>query len=183
MRDKEFKNSTDSIRNMLNFQFDISWQLLENHLTGLEDEECHWRPDSKGLQVVKKSGIWKSDWPDTETYDIGPANIAWITWHIIFWWSMALDFSFGEGTLTREDIQWPGTMAAVRERCLELRDKWKTCVAKLPDEEFTSCNRSKWPFQDRPFYDIASWLNLELMKNACEIGYCRFLYASKKHVD
>lgn len=28
MKDKEVKGSTDCIRKMLNFQFDISWQLL-----------------------------------------------------------------------------------------------------------------------------------------------------------
>jgi hypothetical protein len=31
--------------------------------------------------------------------------------------------------------------------------------------------------QDRPFSDIVGWLNVELMKNAAEIGYARFLYA------
>ena len=74
-------------------------------------------------------------------------------------------------------------MAAVRERCIKLIDQWKACVAELSDDEFISCERTRWPFQHRPFYEVVAWLNLELMKNASEIGYCRFLYASKKHVD
>lgn len=181
MKDKVASKSTDSVRSTLNFQFNISWQLLEIHLDNLEDEECHWRPSSRGLQVVNKSGIWRSDWPDNENYDIGPANIAWLTWHIIFWWSMVLDFSFGDGTLTCEDIHWPGSMATVRERIIQLRDKWKTALTELPEDEFISSERTRWPFKDKPFHEVAAWLNLELMKNAAEIGYCRFLYASKKH--
>ncbi len=153
---------------------------LEIHLTGLKDEECLWRPGSRGLHVFKESGIWRADWPDSEAYNIGPASIAWLTWHIIFWWSMVIDFSFGNGTLTREDVLWPGNMIAVKERIFNLRDEWRTAVAALSINELISCERTRWPFKDKPFYELAAWLNLELMKNAAEIGYCRFLYASQK---
>jgi hypothetical protein len=181
MKDMNVINSTDTIRNTLNFQFDIAWQLLEYHLNGLEDEECLWKPSTKGLHVANESGIWHADWPETEGYEIGPPNIAWTTWHIIFWWSMTLDYSFGNGTLKRENVQWPGTMEAVKERITELRDQWKTAVAELSDDEFLACERTKWPFEGKPFYEVAAWLNVELMKNASEIGYCRFLYGSQKH--
>jgi hypothetical protein len=36
------------------------------------------------------------------------------------------------------------------------------------------------PDTTRPFRDVAAWLNLELMKNAAEIGYARFLYAARE---
>jgi len=67
-----------------------------------------------------------------------PPSVAWLTWHITYWWSMVLDHSF---------------------------------------EEFLSSERTRWPFVERPFHELAAWLNVELMKNAAEIGYCRFLYA------
>lgn len=180
MTDKEMQNSATSIRDVLNFQFDVSWQLLEIHLTDLEEEECLWRPASRGLHVFNKSGIWVEDWPDTEAYDIGPPSIAWLTWHIIFWWSMVFDYSFGNGTLKREDLHWPGNMNAVREKMIKLRDEWRTALAKLSEEELLSCQRTKWPFEGRSFYELVAWLNVELMKNAAEIGYCRFLYGSRK---
>jgi hypothetical protein len=103
------QNSTGNIYSTIKFQFDISWSLLEIHLNGLDDEICLWRPCSKGLYVAKKSAQWYPDWPDSVGYGIGPPNIAWLTWHIIFWWSMVLDHSFSEGTLKRECIYWPGT--------------------------------------------------------------------------
>lgn len=37
--------------------------------------------------------------------------------------------------------------------------------------------RTRWPFRDRPFGDVVAWVNVELTKNAAEIGYARFLYA------
>ncbi|ABR48061.1 conserved hypothetical protein [Alkaliphilus metalliredigens QYMF] len=181
MSDDNSQNSIDSLHNAFNFQLDISWQMLQIHLKGLGDEECLWRPSSKGLHVVNELGIWKADWPDSEDYDIGPSSIAWITWHIIFWWSMVFDYSFGNGTLTREDIHWPGDMIVVREKIKQLYDDWKNRLAMVSDEEFLSCEKTKWPFEERPLYELAAWLNLELMKNASEIGYCRFLYASRKY--
>jgi hypothetical protein len=41
-----------------------------------------------------------------------------------------------------------------------------------------SDQRTRWPFQDRPFGDVIAWVNVELTKNAAEIGYARFLYAA-----
>lgn len=176
---KKTQNSTDPIRDALKFQFDIAWQLLEYHLNGLEDEESLWKPSEKGLHVTEEDGIWRADWPDTESYDIGPSSIAWLTWHITYWWSMVFDYSFGNGSLTREDVHWPGSMAAVRERIGRLRDDWTAVLETMPDEELLSGGKTKWPFDGRPFCELAAWLNLELMKNAAEIGCGRFLYASR----
>ncbi len=181
MNDKEMKIAANSLRDTLNFQFDISWKMMEIHLNSLvDDEELLWRPTTRGLHVVNRLGVWYADWPDTETYDIGPPSIAWLTWHIIFWWSMVFDYSFGSGILNQENIHWPGNTAAVKEKIAQLHDEWKTMLTTLSDEELLSCERTKWPFEDKPFYKLAAWLNLELMKNAAEIGYCRFLYTTQE---
>lgn len=180
MTDKNIESSKDNLRNVLQFQFDISWQMLEIHISNLEDEECLWRPAPRGLHVFSKSGVWQADWPETEAYDIGPSSIAWLTWHITFWWSMVFDYSFGSGSLTREDVHWPGSVKNFKEKIIDYRDQWKNVLSTMSQEELLSSKRTKWPFTDRPFYELAGWLNLELMKNASEIGYCRFLYASRK---
>lgn len=180
MSNNSTENSIENLRNTLNFQFDICWQMLEYHLGDLKDDECLWRPSSKGLHVNNEFGVWKADWPENEDYDMGPSSIAWITWHIIFWWSMVLDYSFGEGTLTQEDIHWPGNMTDVREKIKKLHDDWKNILNTLSEDELLSCEKTRWPFEERPMYELAAWLNLELMKNASEIGCGRFLYASRK---
>jgi DinB superfamily len=122
-------------------------------------------------------GRWRADWPEREDYDIGPPSIAWLTWHVGFWWSMALDHSFGPATLAREDVAWPGSADGVREWLGGLHDRWRAALESLSDDELRSVERTRWPFRARPLGDVAAWVNVELTKNAAEIGYARFLHA------
>jgi hypothetical protein len=168
---------TDEARYLLQ-QFEIAWKLTEYHLNELTMKECLWRPAGRGLHVYAVGdGTWRADWPDRETYDIGPPSIAWTTWHIGFWWSMVLNHSFGDGALSREEIRWPGDVAAVLEWLNELRQQWRATIHELTDADLRSADRTRWPFTDRPFGDVVAWANIELTKNAAEIGYARFLYA------
>ncbi|GGG10627.1 hypothetical protein GCM10010912_63810 [Paenibacillus albidus] len=92
---------------------------------------------------------------------------------------MVLDYSFGSGTLNREDVICLGNIQETRGELYELRSEWESALSTLLDDEYLDSNRTKWPFAEKPFYELAAWLNLELMKNAAEFGYCRFLYASR----
>lgn len=167
-------------RRYLSRQFETAWKLTSFHLDGLTTEECLWRPAPRGLHVHRNpAGEWRADWPDREDYDIGPASIAWTTWHIAFWWSMVLDHSFGGGTLAREGVQWPGSADEVRKRLGQLNERWSAVLAQVTDADLRSTQRTHWPFQDRPFGDVVAWVNIELTKNASEIGYARFLYAAR----
>ena len=158
-------------------QFEIAWALTSYHLDGLTTEECLWRPADQGLHVRLAEGKWRADWPEHEGYDLGPPSVAWVTWHICFWWSMVLDHSFGAGTLAREDVAWPGDADGVREWIGALKERWIELIEPLTDEELRSAERTRWPMQDRPFGDVVAWANVELTKNAAELGYARFLYA------
>jgi hypothetical protein len=168
----------EEARDFLVRQFDMSWKLAAYHLDGLTTAECLWRPAPKGPHVRQlDDGRWQADWPDNESYDAGPPSIAWITWHIGFWWSMALDHSFGGGTLARETVMWPGDAHELRAWILGLRDQWRAELERISDEELRSTRRTAWPYKDRQFGDVVAWLNIELTKNAAEIGFARFLYA------
>ena len=159
-------------------QLDTAWRLATYHLDGLSTEECLWRPAPVGLHVRPVAdGTWAADWPDQEGYAIGPPSIAWITWHIDFWWSMVVSHSFGDGSLSREDVRWPGSADDVRSRISQLHDEWRAALGMLSGEDLESTERTRWPFQHRPFADVVAWVNIELTKNAAEIGYARFLYA------
>lgn len=162
-------------------QLDLAWQLTEYHLTSLTTEECLWRPGLRGLHVVRDaSGRWRGEWPDSEGYELGPSSIAWTTWHIGFWWSMALNHCFGDATLAPDQVYWPGDADGVREWLAKLRTRWLAEVSGLTDNEMQETSRSRWPIQDRPFSDVVAWVNIELMKNASELGYARFLYAVRE---
>lgn len=168
----------DEARDYLLRQLETVWKLTSHHLDGLTTEECLWRPGRAGLHVHHAAdGTWRADWPTHEGYDLGPPSVAWVTWHIGFWWSMALDHSFGEGTLTRETVLWPGSADAVRVEIGRLEGEWRTRLERLTAADLRSTERTRWPLRDRPFGDVVAWVNVELTKNAAEIGYARFLYA------
>lgn len=170
---------------VLDRQFDTAWALLQYHLDGLTTEECLWRPRDVGPHVWQRpdgpaiAKTWIADWPEREAYAAGPPSIAWITWHIGFWWSMVLDHSFGPAKLTKEEIFWPGDADGVRAWFERLQQEWRTALKPLTSADLASSERTRWPIRDRPFADVIAWLNVELMKNAAEIGYARFLYATR----
>lgn len=167
----------DEIRGVLLRQFETAWELTKYHLEGLTTEECLWRPASRGLHVHRTpEGLWRAEWPEHEGYDLGPPSIAWVTWHLGFWWSMVIDHSFGEATLTREDVLWPGDADGVRAWLGRLQGEWRGALEKLSDDDLRSDQRTRWPLQGRPFADIVAWATVELTKNAAEIGYARFLH-------
>jgi hypothetical protein len=111
---------------------------------------------------------------------MGPSGIDWIMWHVIYWWSTALDYSFEKGTLNKEDITWPGSMEKAKETIKLLHDIWVSKLNDLSDSDYQSTRFAKWPLVDKNFTDIALWLNGELMKNAAEIGYGRFYMHREK---
>lgn len=170
--------TADEARGYLIRQFDTAWKLTAFHLNGLATEECLWRPALQGPHVHQDAdGAWRADWPTHEGYDLGPPSIAWLTWHLGFWWSMVLNHSFGDGTLSRETIRWPGDSGGAGEWIGRLQREWRGKLEQLTEEDLRSTQRTRWPFQQRPFGDVVAWVNVELTKNAAEIGYARFLYA------
>jgi hypothetical protein len=172
---------TDFSRDYLMRQLDTAWKLATYHLDGLTTEECMWRPSAVGLHVRQAAdATWIADWPEREAYDIGPPSIAWITWHICYWWSMAVNHSFGDARLSREDVRWPGSAGDVRATISRLHDEWHAGVSMMEADGLRSSERTRWPFQNRPFGDVVAWVNIELTKNAAEIGYARFLYAVRE---
>ena len=90
---------------------------------------------------------------------------------------MVLNHSFGDGTLVRESVPWPGDANDVRKELTRLKGEWQAVLERLTADDLQSTERTRWPFRDRPFGDVVAWVNIELMKNAAEIGYARFLYA------
>ncbi len=161
-------------------QFEISWQLFQYHLKDLTTDECLWRPRPTGVYpTLLAGGRWKADFPATEDYDAGPTNIAWLLWHIEYWWSMTLDHNFGDQRFSKDNFPWYPDIGKNKESIKRLKENWLDILAKLTEEELVSARVSHWPLTDLPYIEIVGWLNLELMKNAAEIGYIRFLYASQ----
>jgi hypothetical protein len=161
-------------------QFDTALTLARYHLDTLEDAHCVWRPTERGPHVRHQPGHWFADWPEDESYGAGSPSIGWLCWHILYWWSMALDHNFGDGTLDRHDVVWPGSADGFRAQFDRLAGAWQAVLHDLQRTPSLAQEAAKWPFAGRSRADIVAWVNLELVKNAAEIGILRFVYASEK---
>ena len=92
---------------------------------------------------------------------------------------MVLDPSLGPAKLTTGEIFWPGGADGVRAWFERLQREWRTALKTLTPADLASNERTCWPMRDRPFADVIAWVSVELTKNAAEIGYARFLYATR----
>ena len=159
-------------------QFDIAWSLATYHLNGLTTEECLWAPAKRSIRLHQsEAGIWVADWPSEETYNIGPASIGWTTWHMLFWWTNAVRSFNQEPPLGQQDIIWPGSAERARQEIEKLHRQWRELLLAKDDQELSLIQRNSWPIPESSGYRIVAWLNLELMKNAAELGAMRFAYA------
>ncbi|NJN35880.1 MAG: DinB family protein [Nitrospiraceae bacterium] len=164
------------VRDLLLSQFDLALALAAYHLDGLSTEECLWRPASRGLHVeLNAMGLWRAEWPDTEGYDLGPPSIAWTTWHIVFWWRTVFHGLDGAAVPDPQTVDLPGTADGVRSEIKGLSERWRTV---LRTEDLDVPRLGSWPLPEAPLARTAGWLNVELAKNAAEIGLVRFLHGA-----
>ncbi|WP_020580394.1 DinB family protein [Actinopolymorpha alba] len=164
---------------LLRWQLDVAWSLLELHLADLDDAEILWEPAPTCWTVRPRAdGRWVADWmaPDAEPEPEPAPSIAWLTWHIGFWWTLTYERSFGVREVRRDEVFWPGSTDATVEWLRACKDRWSGALTHLDDADLQSTARSGWFLRGtRPFGFVVAWVNSELMKNAAEIGLLRNL--------
>ncbi|TDD40712.1 DinB family protein [Nonomuraea terrae] len=167
----------------LRWQLDVSWSLLSLHLKQVTDEEALWEPASNCWSVRRRpDGTWAADWAVPEPEPIPALSIGWVMWHIGFWWSHAHTQCFGKPDAALDWSQaaaltpWPGDVASAVSWLNECHDQWTTALNSLSETDLDSTGRTGW-FADGslPLGHVLAWANLELMKNAAEIGAVRHL--------
>lgn len=161
-------------------QFDLAWALADLHLSALTDDDWFWEP-SEVVWTLHKDGAgrWSPDWADTEPDPIPVPTIGWISWHIIYWWSAALDQLAGRPPRPHTEIVWPGTAETIPE-IRSLHARWHELLATLTPADLAAPSAFPWgPEADRSVADTLLWLNVELTKNASEIGMLRMLRATR----
>ncbi|MCP9623389.1 DinB family protein [Nocardia otitidiscaviarum] len=170
---------SESRRDLLCWQFDLTWELFDYHLQRLRPDDHCWEPAPLCWTVRRDAaGEWIPDWADTEPDPIPVPTIAWLTWHIGWWWSTALDHAHGRTPRERSEITWPGPAAAV-EWLRGLRSDWAELLDRADAADLDA--PARFPWADDPEKTLAhtiAWVNAELMKNAAEIGQLRLLRAA-----
>ncbi|WP_020672227.1 DinB family protein [Amycolatopsis nigrescens] len=166
-----------SRRDLLRWQFDLTWSLFEVHLEQLKPEDFGWEPAAHCWAVRRDAdGAWTPDWADTEPEPIPVPTIGWVGWHLGWWWTVTLDHAQGRKPRHRTEIAWPGDGQAAIDWLRGLRLEWLAVLDRLTDTELDATAPFPWP--DSPELTVAhmaGWVNAELMKNAAEIGQLRLL--------
>ncbi|UUV29641.1 DinB family protein [Amycolatopsis roodepoortensis] len=157
------------------WQFDLTWSLFDYHLADLEPADFRWEPSAL-CWTIRPDGT--PDWADTEPDPIPVPTIAWLTWHIGWWWSVALDHANGRAPRERAEITWPGEESTV-EWLRGLREEWLAVLDRLTDTDLDAPSAYPWG-EDAglTFAHTVAWVNSELMKNVAEIGQLRLLRRS-----
>ena len=170
----------------LRWQLDVSWSLLAMHLGQVTDEEALWEPASNCWNVRQKpDGTWAADWVVPEPEPAPVPTIAWVMWHIGLWWDQAYAQCFGEPGASAKEFDWseaaastpwPGDVASAVKQINECHDRWSRALGSLTEEDLNSTERTRW-FADGSLSlgHVLAWANVELMKNAAEIGALRLL--------
>ncbi|WAE75759.1 DinB family protein [Streptomonospora nanhaiensis] len=167
-------------RELLRWQFDLTWSLFEYHLERLEPGDFLWEPGPLCWTVRRgEDGVWTPDWADTEPDPVPVPTVAWVTWHIGWWWSVTLDHLRGRTPRDREDVVWPGADEAVTW-LRGLRTEWLEALDGLGTEDLDAPAPFPWPpGSGLTVAHTVAWVNAELMKNAAEIGQLRMLRATR----
>ncbi|CAL9493651.1 DinB family protein [Streptomyces pilosus] len=172
--------STTPRTELLRRQFDLTWSLFEYHLERLEPEDFLWEPGPLCWTVRRApDGTWVPDWADTEPDPVPVPTVAWLTWHIGWWWSVTLDHARGHRPRERTEITWPGEGRVTVEWLRGLRRDWLALLDGLTDTGLDA--PASFPSPDDPAHTRAhmlAWVNAELMKNVAEIGQLRLLRAA-----
>jgi hypothetical protein len=138
---------------VLQSQLERTWSLVELVLEGLTDQECLWTPSESSYTVRRSSpdGVRVADWCEPEPWPAPPTSLGWLLWHTTWWWSMVINYSFGDATLQRCDVVWPGaaeSLPVIRQ----LHDQWAELTGALGEEDLPRNSRTRWPYTDgRPF--------------------------------
>ncbi len=160
-------------------QFDLAWALTDLHLSALSDDDFLWEPTGLVWTMrMDDTGRWCPDWAETEPEPIPVPTIGWISWHIVFWWSSALDAVTGRPLRPPAEIAWPGPADAV-PAIRALHAQWREVLARLSPADLDAPCAFPWgPDAQRTVADMVLWLNIELAKNGSEIGLLRMMRAT-----
>ncbi len=165
---------------VLRRQFNLTWSLLEWHLGRLDSEDFLWEPGQHCWTVREGAyGQWWPDFAETEPEPVPVPTIAWITWHIDWWWTVTIDHVQGRTPRDRTEILWAGTGQAAVDRLRSLRAEWLAILDGLNTDDLDAA--APFPWRDDPertLADTLAWVTAELMKNTAELGQLRLLRAT-----
>ena len=161
-------------------QFELAWSLTELHLAALVEDDFFWEPTNLCWTVRQdEAGVWRPDWADTEPDPPPVPTVAWLTWHIDYWWTMTIDSLTAISRRDRSEISWPGDGAAAVSRLRDLATQWRKLLAGMTEQDLAAASVFPWEADaGHTIADTVLWVTVELTKNVAELGQLRMLRAA-----
>jgi hypothetical protein len=164
-------------------QLDWYWrEMFRPRLDGLTDEEYLWEP-VPGCWSVRPSGdrryVPDWQWPPPE-----PAPVTTIGWRLCHIGCSVLGIRasnhFGDGSLTIETMDWPGT-AAAGIACVERwYAAWTTGVRALGESGLSHpIGPAEGAYRDSPYAALILHINREVIHHGAEVALLRDLYRAR----
>lgn len=169
-----------SRRDLLVWQFELTWSLFEYHLDRLDPADVFWEPAGLCWTVRRTDAGWVADWQDVEPDPVPVPTIAWLTWHLGWWWSTALDHLRNGPIRERDAVEWPGGGDELAVWLRGMRSEWLAAVGRLDEAGLDAAASFPWPPEEgRTVGQMLAWVNAEMMKNVAEIGQMRLLRTAR----
>lgn len=159
---RDHGGSDPRLPELLDSQLDIAWRFAtECVIPTIEPEDLLCQPGPNVCTVHDREGRWQADWPDESRLPLPEVTVAWLLWHIEWWWSDAAARVRGEAPIRPEDHGWSGGTAGI-ERA---KADWDGLLTAVDLDR-----RIQWLLPDPvPVWRVAGWVPIELMKNLAEI--------------
>ncbi|HLT60903.1 MAG TPA: DinB family protein [Microlunatus sp.] len=157
-------------------QLEIGGMLLDHHLSGLVAEDLFWAPAPVHWTMHETADGWAPDFAEVEPAPVPAATVAWLTWHLHWWWSATLADLRGEPAPARTDVGWRPDPEVIRANLDQLRQEWAKALAESTETDLARPSGFPWPADaGRTRADQFAWFGVEFAKNVSEIGQLMLL--------
>ena len=158
----------DARRALLQRQLAIMWQFAADFVIDKIDEELAlWEPSTNVCTVHRGPDGWSADWPDEDNGHLPDATIAWLLWHIEWWWADTVERVAGRPGVSPSDHEWSGGTAGL----VTAKLAWDDVLAAADLDALVDWHMP----EPQPLWFIAGWVNVELTKNLAEINQLKTL--------
>lgn len=158
-------------RALLTQQLDIAWQFAEGYVIDrITDAVMFWEPSDNVCTVRRTTEGWMADWPDEEHPPLPDTTVAWLLWHIEWWWANAANVAHGRPRTEPGGHAWSGDTGGIAAA----KSMWDDILLTA------DLDRPVTGFMDEPvpLWFVAGWVNFELTKNLAEINHLKLLHAN-----
>jgi hypothetical protein len=163
----------DPRRALLQRQLEIMWRFATDFVVDQIDPDLAlWEPSANVCTVHRGDAGWYADWPDEDNGPLPDATIAWLLWHIEWWWTDTIARISGRPSVSPSEHSWSGGTAGI----VTAKQAWDKVLAEVDLDALVGWHMP----EPQPVWFIAAWVNVELTKNLAEINQLKVMRGNRE---